>query len=98
MFLVMESVNLITIGYLLVNFHKLKMAPSKMAISKMAFPFCKWVQAQICFRIFIGPAAKLLEGNKDHFRFTTRQPPRIHCRCGRRHPHVCEFATERLVH
>ena len=33
------------------------MATSKMAISKMAFHFGKCVQAQLCFRIFIGPAA-----------------------------------------
>ena len=83
--------------FLVLDFHKFKMATSKMAISKMAFNFYKCVQAQLCFRIFIGPAA-ILEGNNYHFRFTTRQAPRIHCRCGRRHPHVCEFATELLVH
>ena len=42
------------------------MATSKMAMSMMAFHFCKCVHAPLCFRIFIGPAA-ILEGNKDHF-------------------------------
>ena len=60
-------------------------------------PFVYCVQAPLCFRILIGPAT-ILKGNIEHFRFTTRQPPRIQCRCGRRHPHVCELATERLVH
>ena len=57
------GVSLITIGYLLFNFHKFKMATSKMAISKMAFHFGKCVHAPLCFRIFIGPAA-ILEGKR----------------------------------
>ena len=55
------------------------------------------VQAPICPRIYIRPAA-IFEGDKYNYRCTTRQPPRNHCPGGRRHPHVYEFATERLVH
>ena len=58
-------------------------------------PFLYCVQAPLCFHIFIGPAA-IVEGNKDHFRFS--QPPQFNCCCSRRHTRVCEFATERLVH
>ena len=58
-------------------------------------PFLYFVQALVCFHIFNGPAA-IVEGNKDNVR--SSQPSQIICRCGRRHTHVCEFATERVVH
>ena len=75
-------------------FHKFNMATFKMAVQD-GVPFLYFVQAPLCFHIFIGPAA-IVEGNKDNFR--SSQPPQINCHCGRRHTRVCEYATERLVY
>ena len=74
------GISYITIGYLLFNFHKLKVATSKIATSNMAFHFCIASKHHFVSILFIGPAA-YVEGNKDHLR--SSQPPRIHCRCGR---------------
>ena len=52
---------------------------------QVGVPFLYFVQAPLCFHIFIGPAA-IVEGNKDTF--ISSQPPQINCRCGRPHVYV----------
>ena len=73
--------------------HKFKMETSKMVISKMSFHFC--IASKHHFVSVFSLDQSL------HWKVSKiilDSPPRIHCRCGRRHPNVWEFATERLVH
>ena len=70
---------------------------SKMATFKMAF-LCYVASKHHFVPVVTFDQPYIFEGDRDNFRFTTVQPPRNHCPGGRRIPHVCEFATERLVH